>query len=239
MLDVDIDYIGLHTRRPKQLLSSQRNETRSMPAKLHQPSYHHGDLKAAVLARAAEIIAEQGIEALSLRAVARDLGVSHGAPNRHFKSKVELLAALAADIWQKLHSATLAGADQVSHADPVRRLRALGRSYLRWALDNKSAFQTINHPDLRRYVGAEVQAAQEAFQAEIAAAVSAAQVAGRHPTVNLWLLTLYTNSVPFGCAMLLSNDLLALDPPVIDQEQLIEDLIGLVVPLPTVKQENP
>ena len=39
--------------------------------------------------------------------------------------------------------------------------------------------------------------------------------------------------------MLLSNDLLALDPPVIDQEQLIEDLIGLVVPLPTVKQENP
>ena len=42
--------------------------------------YHHGDLKAAVLKRSADIISEKGIEALSLRAVARDLGVSHGAP---------------------------------------------------------------------------------------------------------------------------------------------------------------
>ena len=53
--------------------------------------YHYGDLKDAILVRAAEIIGDAGIEALSLRGIARDLGVSHGAPNRHFESKSALL----------------------------------------------------------------------------------------------------------------------------------------------------
>jgi AcrR family transcriptional regulator len=210
-----------------------------MNARLNQPSYHHGDLKAAVLARAAEIISEQGIEALSLRAVARDLGVSHGAPNRHFKNKVDLLAALSADIWQKMHNATLAEANAVPTDDPIRRLNALGRGFLRWALENKSAFQTINHPDLKRYVSDEVRAAQGAFQGEVAVAVAAAQQAGRYPHVNLPLLTLYTNSVPFGCAMLLSNAVMSMDAAALDQEQLIEDLIGLVVPLQADNQKEP
>ena len=54
-------------------------------------SYHHGNLAASILERAAEIIDEEGIEALTLRGIARDLGVSHGAPNRHFKNKACLL----------------------------------------------------------------------------------------------------------------------------------------------------
>ena len=196
-----------------------------------QEQYHHGDLRVAVLKRSAEIISEQGIEALSLRAVARDLGVSHGAPNRHFKSKAELLATLAADIWQKLQSATLAAAENMKSGDPKQYLNALGRGYLRWALENKSAFQAISHPDLRRYADDQVRSAQDAFLSVIQKAVIAAQKQGRHPAVDANILTLYTNSVPFGCAMILSSDMLKIGAAGFDQEKLIEDLIALVVPL--------
>jgi len=196
-----------------------------------QERYHHGDLKASILTRSAEIISEQGIEALSLRAVARDLGVSHGAPNRHFKSKADLLATLASDIWQKMRNATLAAAKNLEESDPNHYLNALGRGYLRWALENKSAFQAISHPDLLRYVDNNVITAQDEFLAVIRKAVVAAQKKGRHAKVDSEVLTLYTNSVPFGCAMILSNEILQIDAIGIDREKLIEDIIELVVPL--------
>jgi AcrR family transcriptional regulator len=202
------------------------------PIKKKQQQYHHGDLKAAILKRSAEIISTEGIEALSLRGVARDLGVSHGAPNRHFKSKSELLSALVTDIWNKMRDSTLQSMESIETDDPQIRLNALGRDYLRWALQNKSEFQAMSHPDLRLYTDNTVKASQQALHSVIESAVKAAQIAGRHPDTNLSLLTLFTTSVPFGCAMLISNSLMDFDiePGVEDQETLIADLINLVVP---------
>lgn len=57
--------------------------------------YHHGDLRAALLDRAEALLEKGGIESLSLRDAARDLGVSHAAPYRHFPGKIDLLYALA------------------------------------------------------------------------------------------------------------------------------------------------
>jgi AcrR family transcriptional regulator len=65
------------------------------PDRMRARSYHHGDLRAALLARAEETLREKGAEALSLRELARDLGVSHAAPSRHFKDRRALLDALA------------------------------------------------------------------------------------------------------------------------------------------------
>ena len=193
--------------------------------------YHHGDLKAAVLKRSAEIISEKGIEALSLRAVARDLGVSHGAPNRHFKSKSELLSALVTDIWNKMRDATLRSAEATGTENPYVRLNALGRGYLRWALENKSEFQAMSHPDLRLYTDNSVRDSQIAFNDVIKSAVQAAQAAGRHADIDPMLVTLYTISVPFGAAMLVTNALMRMDDQVMDQEALITGLINLVVPV--------
>ena len=193
--------------------------------------YHHGDLKAAVLKRSAEIISEKGIEALSLRAVARDLGVSHGAPNRHFKSKSELLSALVTDIWNKMRDATLRSAAATETENPYVRLNALGRGYLRWALENKSEFQAMSHPDLRLYTDNSVKDSQIAFNDVIKSAVQAAQAAGRHADIDPVLVTLYTTSVPFGAAMLVTNALMRMDDQLMDQEALITGLINLVVPV--------
>lgn len=58
-------------------------------------SYHHGDLRNALVTAGVALLAEQGVEALSLREVARRAGVSHAAPYRHFPDRQSLLAAIA------------------------------------------------------------------------------------------------------------------------------------------------
>jgi AcrR family transcriptional regulator len=59
-----------------------------------QRPYHHGNLRAALLAQAEQTLREQGLEGLSLRELARQIGVSHGAPRRHFADRQALLLSL-------------------------------------------------------------------------------------------------------------------------------------------------
>ncbi|MFJ1912202.1 TetR/AcrR family transcriptional regulator [Streptomyces sp. NPDC088147] len=65
-------------------------------------AYHHGNLRAELLARAETVLAEDGVGALSLRSLARDLGVSHAAPSRHFPDRQALLDALAVEGFERL-----------------------------------------------------------------------------------------------------------------------------------------
>jgi AcrR family transcriptional regulator len=94
--------------------------------------YHHGDLRAALLERAAERLRTGSAADLSLRALARDLGVSHAAPNRHFPDRQSFLGALADAGWRRLDAA-LAAADPGPDAGVRTRLLALGRAYVRFA----------------------------------------------------------------------------------------------------------
>ncbi|MFJ4770823.1 TetR/AcrR family transcriptional regulator [Streptomyces uncialis] len=65
-------------------------------------AYHHGNLRAELLARAEEVVATDGADALSLRSLARDIGVSHAAPGRHFPDRLALLDALAVEGFGQL-----------------------------------------------------------------------------------------------------------------------------------------
>lgn len=193
--------------------------------------YHHGDLRDAILHRAAEIVGEEGIEALSLRAIARDLGVSHAAPNRHFKTKAELLSALAATAWFYAREVTLAAAEAVETDNPYIRLNAMGRGFLGWALDNRALFTALMHPDVARYAYDELEEAKQEFMEAIRRVVIETQQHGRHPDVDPSVLTLYTNSVPFGIAALLRDNYHFHIDDERDQETLIAELIELVVPV--------
>ena len=193
-------------------------------------TYHHGDLRNALLKRAAEVIEEHGIEALTLRGLARDLGVSHGAPNRHFKTRAHLLSALAEDGYSGLTHATLSAADAAG-PDPWIRLNAMGRGFLHWVFDNRASFRAICHPDVSRYADDALRAAIRRFREAIRDAVADAQRAGRHPEARLDLLTLYTKAVPFGAAMMLFDGLFEDHRNTTDRDALIEELIELVVPI--------
>jgi AcrR family transcriptional regulator len=117
-------------------------------------AYHHGDLPAALIAAARELLAQDGTEALSLRAVARRAGVSAMAPYRHFPDKEALLAAVAAEGFRDF-AAALEAADR--SAPPGRALLEQGVAYVRFACAQPALFRLMfgpprqgAHPALKR-----------------------------------------------------------------------------------------
>lgn len=95
-------------------------------------TYHHGDLRSALLKAAESVLAETGIEGFSLRRVAREVGVSHSAPAHHFKDSTGLLDALATEGFRQFLEAMEAEQAKVG-PDPQDRLLASGRGYVRFA----------------------------------------------------------------------------------------------------------
>ena len=99
-------------------------------------AYHHGDLAVALTHAAGKILEKEGVEALSLREVARRAGVSHNAPYRHFPEREALLAALAVEGFEAL------GAAQ-RKAAAAGGLRAMGEAYVQFALQNPQRFRLM------------------------------------------------------------------------------------------------
>src|SRR3954469_468471 len=95
--------------------------------------YHHGDLRATLLAAAEEMLREKGVAALSLRELARETGVSHAAPSRHFKDKQALLDALALAGFERM-TAILEQAYVPDGADIHARFATLARAYVDFAV---------------------------------------------------------------------------------------------------------
>ncbi|MEQ4721052.1 TetR/AcrR family transcriptional regulator [Nonomuraea sp. B19D2] len=104
--------------------------------------YHHGDLRAALLTRAEQALQEKGPDELSLRELARDVGVSPAAPSRHFKSKRALLDALALEGFDRLRAVLIAAQDEAGElfAD---RLTALTRAYMTFAAGNAALLELM------------------------------------------------------------------------------------------------
>jgi AcrR family transcriptional regulator len=90
--------------------------------------YHHGNLRTVLLEHAEATLQKEGIEALSLRELARSAGVSHGAPRRHFADRQALLDALAERGYQRL-GAGLRAALHASAPSLDARVIALARAY--------------------------------------------------------------------------------------------------------------
>lgn len=111
--------------------------------------YHHGKLREALLARATEIIEEAGVEGLSLRQLARDLGVSHAAPGKHFRDKQALLDALALDGFRAMNAGIL-GASEAAGGYRSRFVR-IARAYVDFAVAHPVLLavmhSTKHHPD--------------------------------------------------------------------------------------------
>ncbi|MFI5978148.1 TetR/AcrR family transcriptional regulator [Streptomyces sp. NPDC051452] len=104
--------------------------------------YHHGDLRAALLASAERTLREKGAGALSLRELARDAGVSHAAPGRHFKDKQALLDALALDGYARMNQSLTAAAAPAGQSFQ-ERMTALARAYLGFAVENPELLELM------------------------------------------------------------------------------------------------
>ncbi|MDH6279860.1 TetR/AcrR family transcriptional regulator [Prescottella agglutinans] len=104
-----------------------------MPA--HEQPYHHGSLRQELLTSAEATLERDGVDKLSLRQLARDAGVSHAAPGKHFRDRQALLDALAESGFQRM-TGTLERA--VSDAQPTARARfsSLANAYVDFALEH-------------------------------------------------------------------------------------------------------
>lgn len=94
--------------------------------------YHHGNLRRALLDAAERTVRERGVQELSLRELARDVGVSHGAPRRHFPDRQALLDALAETGFERLRKELRSAVDGAGD-DFEARLRATAAAYIRFA----------------------------------------------------------------------------------------------------------
>jgi AcrR family transcriptional regulator len=102
--------------------------------------YHHGDLRRALVDAARRLLEAEGPSALSLRAVAREAGVSPAAPYHHFKDKAELLDAVAQEGWDSLQ-VQMAEAKKSDHG--LHQLTALGIAYVCFARDNPALYRVM------------------------------------------------------------------------------------------------
>src|SRR5947199_6325390 len=100
---------------------------------VRQGSYHHGDLHDALLRAAETVLERDGVQGLTLRAAAREAGVSHAAPTHHFGDMTGLVSELAAVGFRRfaaaLTDAASAGSPRSAHA----RLEAMGIAYVTFA----------------------------------------------------------------------------------------------------------
>jgi len=118
--------------------------------------YHHGDLKAALVDGAIDLIAERGLRGFSLAELSRRLGVTVAAPYRHFADRDELLAAVAVRALHAFGDALTAGAGDED--PPERRLAAMASGYVRFAAEQRPLFDVVygagldksRYPELRR-----------------------------------------------------------------------------------------
>jgi AcrR family transcriptional regulator len=182
-------------------------------------SYHHGDLRRAVLDAALELIGRDGPGGLSMRDLARRAGVSHAAPAHHFKDKAGLLTAIAVE-GHELLAASLAGPPGDSPD-----LRELGVRYVRFALAQPAHFEVMFRPDLYHRDAPELLAARQRTDGLLQAGMSGLPRGSRGGDEELARLAVW--SLAHGFATLWRGDNVARIAGDRDPAQIFRAIAGL------------
>jgi len=164
--------------------------------------YHHGNLRQALIDAALELIEERGVSALTLREVARQVGVTHAAPQRHFADRAALVAAVAEQGFRGLaaHVAAVRG----SARTPAQRLRALGVAYVEYALAHPAHLRVMFSPEVAdKSRHPELAAAAQAVHAALVDRIADGQRDGSVAQGDPDKLSFAAWSMVHGCAVLL------------------------------------
>jgi AcrR family transcriptional regulator len=122
--------------------TTERGRSRSAAPKR---AYHHGDLRAALVSNARRILHHHGLEALTLRAVARATGVSQTAPYRHFPDRRALMAAVAATGFRELHEAM---ASALEGGGGREGFKGVALAYVAFARKHPSLYRVMFGPEV-------------------------------------------------------------------------------------------
>jgi AcrR family transcriptional regulator len=166
-----------------------------MLAPMKRPTYHHGDLRAVILAEAARLVAERGADGISLRELARGAGVSHAAPAHHFTDRRGLFTALATQGFRLLAEALVGARPQFADA---------ALAYVRFAIEHPGHYQVMFDNSLVDTSDSELAAAKAASGAELARGVATLRDPNAHADPAAAQLAAW--SLVHGFSMLWLND---------------------------------
>jgi AcrR family transcriptional regulator len=169
--------------------------------------YHHGNLTDALVTATIAIIEERGVEHVSVREAARRVGVSPGAPFRHFATKTALMTAVAEQAMDRLKAAVDAALEAARAEAPLTRLEALGAAYLRWALQNPTHFAVISSRTLIDIASSDsIQRANDSIRSIMVQLLEQAQAEGTlAPDLDVDHLVLLTRALGYGLARMASD----------------------------------
>lgn len=186
-------------------------------------SYHHGNLRSELLAAAERTLAEGGVQALSLRELARELGVSHAAPRRHFADKQALLDALAETGFERLGSeldeAVTGGGDFRT------RLAALAQAYVRFATRDAALLELMFAGKYRPGAADSLRAAADRAFAAPFALIADGQAAGEVVAGDVERVATVVGATFQGLAVMTNQGLLGDAPPEAVVEETVERLV--------------
>jgi AcrR family transcriptional regulator len=158
-------------------------------------TYHHGDLRRALLDALPDVIRKQGLDRVSLRELARRAGVSHGAPAHHFGDRRGLLTAFATEGSRHLEARVVQALAGAAPGDHAERLTAVGMGYLEFALRHPEHFGVVFRPERLDLADPDLVAARAAAGRTLDQVLEAAIDAGwlertRFPAVRMasWAL---------------------------------------------------
>ncbi|WEK42255.1 MAG: WHG domain-containing protein [Candidatus Sphingomonas colombiensis] len=170
-------------------------------------TYHHGDLRAALVTAGLGLIEEQSADDLSLRELARRVGVSATAVYRHFPDKAALMAALAREALERLAAAQRAASERAGGG--MAGFEATGAAYVRFARDNPGLFRLVfAHPAPQG-----MREKDDDAMAMLQAAAVALAPAGTDPAA----FALGAWSLAHGLAMLMLDGQVEVDDATIDR----------------------
>jgi AcrR family transcriptional regulator len=124
--------------------------------------YHHGNLRTALLTAAERTLRERGAQELSLRELARDVGVSHAAPRRHFSDRQALLDALAEAGFARLGAELRVAFDGAGEGFE-ERMRVVAAAYVRFATEDAALLELMFTGKEHEQTGVLHAAAERAF----------------------------------------------------------------------------
>jgi AcrR family transcriptional regulator len=192
-------------------------------------TYHHGSLKQALLQAAERILEREGIQGLTLRAAAREAGVSHAAPKNHFGDLSGLLSELAAVGFERFVAVLTA---KVREDDPPdRRMGAIGHGYVAFARAHPDLFLLMFRSERLDMSRPALRAAADASARVLSGAVGARRGEKMEAALTLPQAASITAawSLVHGFAMLLLDGrlqpLLARLPPGTDADRLLAAIL--------------
>ena len=162
--------------------------------------YHHGNLRQALVDATIRLIEERGVEAVSMREVAKAVDVSPAAPFRHFATRLALLTAVAEEAMDRLVNEIEEATRAVEGDDPVGRFHAIGVGFLRWAISNPTHFQVISNRGVIDFEASSLRRRNEAIQARMTTLIAEAAASHRLRPGNPDLHQIAARALVYGLA---------------------------------------